>query len=369
MKSSVAKSLPVVMYHYVNDSPGAITVSPACFEEHCRAMAEQGWRGVSLAEAEDFFLRGHCLPEKSLLISFDDGFLDNGLYALPLLRTYGHKAVMFAVSKRLEACGRLRIPPAGALCAPSEVPPHIARPLQTVSGGFLVRKDVFCNQAEVLAMDKGGIMAVAAHSRGHFGVFAGPQFSSFAAPGNQGRTFYLTEQGYFWGLPNFKVVHSLRHRAFLPNPDLLESIRRLVPQADEDAASFFAREENLRELRALAGRFAGDMGRFENDAERRERMWREIAGGKAELEAVLGHGLKSFCWPWGQYCPQAHALALEAGFSLLFTTGEGSNPPGRPLSIHRFKGGSKKGAWLVSRLRLYSRPLLGAAYARLRNIF
>ena len=369
MQSSAAKSLPVAMYHYVNDSPGAITVSPACFEEHCRAMAEAGWRGVSLAEAEGFLIHGEPLPEKSVLMTFDDGYLDNYLHALPVLRAHGHKAVVFAVSGRLEAGDAPRAPMADLLAGKAQTLPHVSRPLRKDERGFIVRADVFCNHAEVRAMEESGVMAVASHSRGHFGVFSGPEFTSFTSPGNQDRTFYLTEHGRFWGLPGFNVAPGLQQRAFLPNPDLLEALRRFVPQSDEEARAFFAVEENRRGIRALAARFAGNVGRFETDDERRERMWREIAGGKAELESILGRDVKSFCWPWGKYCPEAHALALEAGFSLFFTTDEGPNPPARPLSVRRFKAKAKNGAWLVSRLRVYSRPLLGKFYARLRNLF
>ena len=357
------------MYHYVNDSAGAITVSPACFEEHCRAMAEQGWRGISLAEAEDFFIHGGSLPKKSLLISFDDGYLDNCQHALPILGAYGHKAVVFAVSGRLEAGESPRVPMADLFEGRAHALPQVNLPVRKNELGFTIRTDVFCNHAEIRAMEESGIMAVASHSRGHFGVFAGPEFRSFAAPGDQARTFYLTEHGHFWGQPGFKVVPGLQRRAFLPNPDLLEAIRRLVPQSDEGALDFFAVEENVRELRALAAGFAGNMGRYETDAERRERMWREIAGGKAELASLLGHEVKSFCWPWGKYCPEAHALALDAGFSLLFTTDAGANPPSQPLALRRFKARARSGAWLVSRLGFYSSPLLGNLYAALRDLF
>lgn len=357
------------MYHYVNNSPGAITVSPDCFEDHCRSMAKAGWRGISLAEAEGFLARGEPVPEKSVLITFDDGYLDNCLYALPALCAHGHKAVMFAVSGRLEAGDAPRVSVADLLAGKAHVLSEVSRPVRKNRRGFTVRSDIFCNHAEVRAMEASGVMAVASHSRGHLGVFTGPEFASFAAPGNQGRTFYLTGYGHFWGLPGFKVGPGLLHRAFLPNPELLDGIRRLVPQDWDQAQEFFASEDNVKALKALATKFAGDMGRFETDAERRERMWREIAGGKAELETVLGHEVKSFCWPWGKYCPEAHALALEAGFSPLFGTAEGPNLPARPLAVHRFKAKAKDGDWLVSRLRVYSRPLAGKVYARLRNMF
>ena len=281
MMSRAAKSLPVAMYHYINDCAGAITVSPARFEEHCRVMAKQGWRGVSLDEVENFFIYGEPLPEKSLLISFDDGYLDNYQHALPILRAHGHKAVMFAVSGRLEVGENPRVSMVDLLAGKVRALPQVSRPVGRNELGFTVRVDAFCNHAEIRVMEKSGVMAVASHSRGHLGVFAGPQFTSFAAPGNQDRTFYLTEHGYFWGLPDFKVVPGLLHRAYLPSPDLLEAIRRLVPQSDEDALAFFASGENLRELRALVARFAGDLGRFETDAERRDRRGRILLRGGA----------------------------------------------------------------------------------------
>jgi hypothetical protein len=180
------------------------------------------------------------------------------------------------------------------------------------------------------------------------------------------RTFFLTEDSPVWGLPAFKIAPGLQHRAFLPNPDLIKAVRDLVPQAYGEADRFFACPEKARALRRLVEGFAGRMGRFESDGERKERMWREIAWGKEELETVLGHGLDALCWPWGACCPEARALAGQAGFRLFFTTREGANPPGFPLAVHRFKGRNKGGAWLLSRVSLYARPWLGNLYARLR---
>ncbi len=361
-----AGSLPVLMYHYISDHPDANAVSRAEFAEHCRALAESGWRGISLAEAEGFLERGEPVPEKSALITFDDGYLDNYLHALPLLHAYGHQAVMFAVSGRLDRGTEPRAPLADVLAGRIPDMPGVNFPVREDSLGFRVRRDVFCNAAEARAMEESGVMAVAAHSRGHLGVFAGAEFSGFARPGDQPRTFYGTALGRVWGLPGFTVKPGLLHRAFIPAPEMVEAVRKLVPQDDAGAAAFFSDAGNEARLRALAERFAGKMGRMETDDERRERMWGEIAGSKADLEALLGHAVLSFCWPWGKYAEEARQLALEAGFSVLFTTREGPNPPGGATAVRRFKARNKDGGWLLSRVRLYGSPLLGALYAKLR---
>lgn len=366
MKKHIAQNLPVAMYHYVNRWPGGITLSPEGFEDHCKTLAERGWRGIGLEEAEAFLIHGEPLPERSFLFTFDDGFLDNYLYGQPILHKYGHRGVVFAVSSRLERGEETRAALDAVLAGTAAIPPQVDRPLRTTAQGFTVREDVFLNHAEARLMDGRGIVRLASHSRGHFGVFTGPEFTDFVRPGDCSRTFYRTESEPAFGLPDFPVKAGLLHRGFIPSPELVRDVVELVPQSFDDAAAFFAEPASVEALRKLVGAHAGKMGRFETDDERRERMWRELSGGKAELEAILGRKVRTLCWPWGHYGEEAFRLAREAGFELFFTTKEGVNPPGRPDAVHRFKGKDKKGSWLASRAWLYSRPLIGGMYARLR---
>ncbi|MDR2160546.1 MAG: polysaccharide deacetylase family protein [Desulfovibrio sp.] len=366
MKGRQARSLPVVMYHYVSDHENTNSVSRLRFEEHCRVLAENGWRGIGLDEAVAFLKDGVPLAEKSVLLTFDDGYLDNYLHALPLLRRFGHKGVMFAVANRLERETIPRESLSDVLAGRHPLRGEVNFPVRENELGHRVRRDIFCNLGEARAMEESGVMAVAAHGRGHYGVYLGPEFTGFLKPGRQPRTFFLTEDPPVWGLPAFAVKPGLRERAFLPNPELVRSVAGLVPQDYREADRFFSRPENVKALRRLVETFAGRLGRFETDRERQERMWREIALGKEELETALGHGLEALCWPWGAWSPEALSLAREAGFSVFLTTREGTNPPGKPLEVHRFKGRNREGRWLISRLGIYSRPWLGGLYARLR---
>ncbi len=96
MKS--AKAVPVLMYHHVSPNPGLVTVSPATFRHHMKTIAEAGYTTISADDFLGFLLKRLDLPEKSVLITFDDGFLDNYVHAYPVLRELGLKSTLFAVT-------------------------------------------------------------------------------------------------------------------------------------------------------------------------------------------------------------------------------------------------------------------------------
>src|SRR5690606_34218981 len=85
---SARANVPVLMYHHVSPSPGMVTTSPARFEQHIAWLRREGWSALT---ADEFagHLAGRPVPPKSVLITFDDGYLDNWLYAHPILQRHG----------------------------------------------------------------------------------------------------------------------------------------------------------------------------------------------------------------------------------------------------------------------------------------
>ena len=362
-------SLPVLMYHYISCWKNPIAVSPERFEEHCRAMRRGGWRGVGLEEAEAFFLRGTPLPPKSVLITFDDGFLDNHVHALPILEQYGHKGTVFAVAGKLEAAGAVRPTMAdvrNGRCTPDTLPrvdaPYVAHRL-----GFEERQDMFLNWNEARAMEQSGIMRVASHSMWHRTVFVSPEYDGFHKPEKRTRTFDRVDAEVVWGLPRFKARPRLANRAFIPSAALTEAVRALVPQDKDAAFAFFKDPANEERLAALVRGFAPEqLGGYEDDRTMEHAIRRELADSKELLERELGRPENTLCWPWGAFSPLALRIAKEVGYTVFFTTAMGANPAGQAEHIHRFKAKDKSGAWLSLRLHLYSRPWLAGLYASMR---
>ena len=92
-----AYCVPVLMYHHVSPVVGSITTSPKNFEKQIAGLARCGYRSLTANEFADF-LAGKPIPPKSVLITFDDGYLDNWVYAHPVLQKYSMHAVLFLIT-------------------------------------------------------------------------------------------------------------------------------------------------------------------------------------------------------------------------------------------------------------------------------
>ena len=78
--------LPVIMYHSVHEgAPQDYVVTPSQLEDDLNWLAENGYSSVTAQELVDYTLGKGDLPEKPVLITFDDGFYNNLSLALPLL--------------------------------------------------------------------------------------------------------------------------------------------------------------------------------------------------------------------------------------------------------------------------------------------
>ncbi len=97
--------VPILMYHHLVDPPAGanaverdLSVSPAQFREQLAWLQRNGYQTITLQELAQHFNQGAPLPEKPVILSFDDGYADNYTYAFPLLREYGFQATFFVLT-------------------------------------------------------------------------------------------------------------------------------------------------------------------------------------------------------------------------------------------------------------------------------
>lgn len=92
-----ARNLPILMYHHVSRCPGLVTLTPETFREQMGWLAKRGWKTLTSSEIETFYHSG-IFPRKSVVLTFDDGYLDNWLNAYPILKEFNLNAHIFLIT-------------------------------------------------------------------------------------------------------------------------------------------------------------------------------------------------------------------------------------------------------------------------------
>ncbi len=96
--------LTVLCYHRVLERPAdfpfdddLVSASPAQFDRQLAFIARH-WRVIDFRTLRDHLAREGRFPERALIITFDDGYLDNYEVVYPLLKKHGLTAVMFVTA-------------------------------------------------------------------------------------------------------------------------------------------------------------------------------------------------------------------------------------------------------------------------------
>lgn len=106
--SNDAGRIPILMYHSVSENLFGkkhpyyqINTSPLMFAKQMKWLKEAGYQTLTLAQLRTSMDEG-CVPDKTVVITFDDGYQDFYIDAFPSLRRYGFTATMFLATGRIQ---------------------------------------------------------------------------------------------------------------------------------------------------------------------------------------------------------------------------------------------------------------------------
>ena len=97
--------LPILMYHGILKDPargGDYVISPQLLESDLAFLKSRGYTSMLPSELYEAVTKGEALPPKPVMITFDDGFLNNLTYGLPLLEKYDMEATVAVVGSYSE---------------------------------------------------------------------------------------------------------------------------------------------------------------------------------------------------------------------------------------------------------------------------
>ena len=88
-------SLPILMYHHITHLPAnasatwrTLTVTPEAFEAQVKWLTDNGYHTLYFSDLVAYFRDGVPLPEKPIILTFDDGWTDDYTIAFPILRKH-----------------------------------------------------------------------------------------------------------------------------------------------------------------------------------------------------------------------------------------------------------------------------------------
>jgi peptidoglycan/xylan/chitin deacetylase (PgdA/CDA1 family) len=92
-------TIPILLYHHIDISPTASRyhVSPELFEQELKVLRDWDYSTISTEMLVDAITKGRELPDHPILITFDDGHLDNYTSAFPIMQKYGFIGAIYIV--------------------------------------------------------------------------------------------------------------------------------------------------------------------------------------------------------------------------------------------------------------------------------
>jgi peptidoglycan/xylan/chitin deacetylase (PgdA/CDA1 family) len=91
--------VPILCYHRITDGrKGDYTVSPATFSAHMKILADSGYHSISPAQLYNYLVYNKDLPQKPVMITFDDSREEHSEIAAPALEKVGFRGVFFIMT-------------------------------------------------------------------------------------------------------------------------------------------------------------------------------------------------------------------------------------------------------------------------------
>jgi peptidoglycan/xylan/chitin deacetylase (PgdA/CDA1 family) len=310
---------PIVMYHSVSDNQqwlwGHLSCPVSVFEGHIHALADRGFVSISLQELYDHRRYGSVLPAKPIVLTFDDGYLDNWVYVFPILKRYGFKGTIFVNPDFVD---------------PTDKP----RPnLDDVAAGRLAASSLdatgFLSWAEMSAMEACGVIDIQSHAMTHTWYFSDDHIVDFHHSGDpypwlawnakvERKHLWLSEdQSLFvpFGVPIYAYGKSLITRRYFPDPKLADFVAEQV--ANRGGVTFFQKEGWRDTLQKLSSQYRSQHsldGYWESEKQYQARVRYELGASKEIIEANLRKQVKFLCWPGGGYNNTTERIAREVGY-------------------------------------------------------
>ena len=88
--------IPVLMYHKVgDDKDNDAVIREDLFREQMKFLKDNGYNPLTMEQLYEYVVNGAAVPEKPVVLTFDDGYADTYSIVYPIMKEYGFPATVF----------------------------------------------------------------------------------------------------------------------------------------------------------------------------------------------------------------------------------------------------------------------------------
>lgn len=111
------RGVPVLYYHSVRESAdNEVTINPETLKTQLKYIKDQGYVTLTISDLKAYLLNNAPIPKKSIVITFDDGYMDNYSNAFPILKDLNMVATIFCITSDLDGTYYLSIDAINEMC-------------------------------------------------------------------------------------------------------------------------------------------------------------------------------------------------------------------------------------------------------------
>lgn len=308
-------SVPVIMFHSIGIPNNKwqwnfLTCHYKIFNGYLKWMKRMGFQSVTLQQVHSYRVEGKKLPKNPVVLTFDDGYVDNWVFAYPLLKKHGFKGTIFVNPEFVDLRNIMRK-------NLEDVYKCEVNNLETL--GYLSWREM-----KVMEED---IIDIQSHTMTHTWYPNNSTIIDFRHPGdsyiwmtwndNVPKKPYLViddKELVNYGEPVYENGRAIGVRRFFPDEHLKIYLQDYVNKKGRD----FFRSKNWREeLFGVAEKYRRENPldeRFESEKEYEERIHYELGDSKRILESRLNKEVKFLAWAGGAVTGRALKIASEVGY-------------------------------------------------------
>jgi peptidoglycan/xylan/chitin deacetylase (PgdA/CDA1 family) len=289
-----------------------LSVSLQHFESFCQYLHKKKYETLHLNEWYDLCSNSQLSRKNCIVLTFDDGYLDNWVYVFPLLQKYGLKGTIFINPEFVD-------------------PSILLRPtIKEVWSNNLSLNELttigYLNWSEIKYMDQSETIDIQNHSMSHNYYFRSDKLIDYYN-GQEDyhwmawnevpikKPFWITENHKSFlspGYPIFEYGRSLGIRRFFPSEHFTQSFISIFNEYNK--SGLINIKDNLIEYTKSYKNRSFRLGRFETNTELEDRYRYEIIESKNILEDNLRKKIDFLCWPGGVYNEKSLKMSIDAGY-------------------------------------------------------